>query len=565
MHQPITSELRRQLAEIDWEFFCKYYLEPHFTKPFADMHWEMAEDFAELLERDEPSHEVVAFPREFGKTTWVSLALPLYCILFEKRRFIILLAQGHDQSKDYLSDIRTELEENERILEDFGDLQGTPWQATEIRTSTGIRVKPLGARMKLRGRKERWQRPDLIVADDLEDTVAAENEAERKARKAWINRVVLKAGTDNTVFFFVGNKIHNDGVIAMLLKNPLFIKREYKAVISWATRQDLWEEWRRVLVSYPDEADRGKIEAKRFYQRHKREMDEGAMSSWEAGRSYYDLMVMLAVGGRVAFFSELQNEPMTEESGIFNFGEYRILSADDGEDAALIPLDGGPAVRLSACTIYGSVDPSLGKKTSDPSAIIIMARAPTGQFFVLVADKRRRSPYQTIKDILRYHRKYRITRFAIETVQFQALFATDAARESMKTGAYINFVQVTPKNNKRLRIIGLEPAVTSGYVLLPEFGCDELKTEALNWPNITHEDALDALELCYSVAIGHEIDPSAQVVEGESLLAGDGQLLAPINDPFFLEAESLAHQRDVVLAIEAGREPPKELWIPIMR
>ncbi len=555
-----------QLAEIDWEFFCCYYLEPHFTKPFADMHWEMAEDFSDLLERDEQSHEVVAFPREFGKTTWVSLALPLYCILFEKRMFIILLSQGLDQAKDYLSDIRTELEDNERIREDFGDLRGQPWQATEVRTSTGIRVKPLGARMKLRGRKERWQRPDLIVADDLEDTVAAENDAERRARKTWITRTVLRAGTDNTVFFFVGNKIHNDGVIAMLLENPLFIKREYKAVLSWANRQDLWDEWRRILVARPDNADRAKAEALRFYQQHRTEMDDGAISSWPEGKPYYELMIILALGGRVAFFSELQNEPMSDESGILKFGEYRMAAADNEDDVVLMPLSGAPAVRLSTCVVFGAVDPSLGKRTSDPSAIVVMARAPTGQFFVLVADKRRRTPYNTIRDILRYNQTYRPARFAVETVQFQALFATDAARESMREGSYINFIQFTPHTNKRLRIMGLEPAVTSEYILLPEFGCEELKEEARNWPNVQHEDALDALELCYTTAQGFELESIPQALEGESIIAGDGKLFAPgPADVFFMERERLAVERDAVLAIEAGEEPEKELWLPIMR
>lgn len=562
----VDASFRKELAEIDWEFFCKYYLAEHFTKPFANMHWEMAEDFSEALESESQVFEVIAFPREFGKTTWVSLAFVLYCILYQKRRYIIPLSQAYDQAKDYLSDIKAELEGNERIIDDFGDLRGTPWQASEIRTSTGVRVKPLGSRMKLRGRKERWQRPDLIIADDLEDVVTAKNEAERKAKKNWVMRTVLKAGTDNTVFFFVGNKIHEDGVIAMLLDNPLFIKREYKAVTSWAQRQDLWDEWRRILTRYPKDSQRGKHEARKFYVDHRQDMDLGAVSSWPEGKSYYDLMVMLVVGGRTAFFAEMQNEPQSDEDRVFKFDEYRLVSTSDG-DVALIPLNGNPSCRLKDCLYFMSVDPSLGKISGDPSAIVVVALSPTGHLFVLVADIAFRTPYHIIQDLIRYHTKYPTQRCAVEVVQFQALFATDAARESAAQGAYINFVQLTPKTNKTLRIQGLEPAVAAGYILLPEFGVDQLKHEALNWPNVSHEDGLDALELCYQIVQSFEASKAPQIIEGESMIAGDGKLFAPddANEALFDLAERLAHDREVALALNEGREPPKEQWWPIMR
>lgn len=565
LNRQIDASFRKELAEIDWEFFCRYYLPEHFTRPFAEMHIELLDDFKSLLELEQQSHEVVAFPREFGKTTIISLALVLYCILFEKRKYIIPLAQGYDQAKDYLSDVRTELEVNDRILDDFGDLKGVPWQASELRTSTGIRVKPLGSRMKLRGRKERWQRPDLIIADDLEDIVSAQNDAERTAKKRWIERTVLKAGTDNTVFFFVGNKIHEDGVIAMLLNNPLFIKREYKAVASWAVNQVLWDEWRRILTSHPNDAELGKQRARDFFNLNYDEMMEGAVSSWPEGKSYYDLMLMLVLGGRVSFYAEMQNEPMSSEDRIFNFSTFRTVANDRGE-VILIPLNGLPAVKLNDCTFFMSVDPSLGRVGGDPSAIVVLALAPTGQLFIMVADLQVRPPYRIIHDLQNHHRRFPCERCAIEVVQFQALFATDAARESMKSGLYINFVQVSPKANKHLRIQSLEPAVSAEYILMPEHGAEALKHQAANWPQVSHDDGLDALELVYQIAVSFAADQTPQIIEGESFIAGDGTIFAPTPaDIYFMEREHLAHEHDVVQAIEAGLEPPEELWLPIMR
>jgi predicted phage terminase large subunit-like protein len=403
-----------------------------------------------------------------------------------------------------------------------------------------------------------------VIADDLEDTTTVQNERERNARKEWVNRTVLKAGTDNTVFFFVGNKVHNDGVIAMLQANPLFRKRVYKAVLGWAERTDLWEQWRLLLGKYPNDSDRGKQEARDFYLAHQREMDKGAVSAWPDGRPYYDLMIMLAVGGRKSFFAEMQNQPLTDEDRIFQYGTYKMMVGDDGA-TILVPETGHPAVRLLDCLFFGAVDPSLGTKSSDPSAIIILAKAPTGQMFVLIDDEQVRTPYTIIENMQAHHKVYPTMRFAIETVQFQALFATDAARESMRTGTYINFVQVPAKSNKQLRIESLEPPLKLHYILIPRFGAESLKAQMANWPNVSHDDGLDCLELVYRIASTYDVEETPNIVEGDSLIAGDGTLLSPLRDPAYNEAEALAYAREVAEAIEEEREPPKELWLPTMR
>lgn len=557
--------MRVQLAEIDWEFFCKYYFPRHFSKPLGRLHRQMADDFTEALAAGEQVHEVIAFPREHGKTTWVSLALVLYCILFRKRMYIILLAQEHSQAKDYLADIKAELEDNERVHEDFGNLVGTPWQATEIKTATGIRVKPLGARMKLRGRKERHQRPDLIIADDLEDIVTAQNETERESRKTWVKRTVLRAGTDNTVFFFVGNKIHNDGVIAMLLENSLFRKREYKAIQSWPERQDLWDEWADILAQYPDDSNRGKDEARRFYLQHREEMDLGAQVAWPEGQPLYQLMLALKIGGRSAFYAEMQNEPIAPGDRLFTYKTYRSTVTDSG-DVILQASQGGPAVKLSQCIFFYGVDPSLGVKGGDPSAIIVLARAPNGQLFVVAADAQRRTPYRIIEHIQSWHLKFPVTRCALEVVQFQALFATDAARESMQAKTYINYVQVPAVSNKQLRIGTLEPPLSLGYILLPEEGMLNLKDQLESWPNVRHDDILDGLELAYRVASTFSSSESPQIVEGEPYDIGDGNQFSPAEDLMtYQQADSLAHRLDVERAKLLGQPEPKELWLPKMR
>ena len=61
------------------------------------------------------------------------------------------------------------MEENENIKADFGNLVGDVWRSDVILTSTDIKVEAIGSGKKIRGRKHKNWRPDLIVLDDIEN------------------------------------------------------------------------------------------------------------------------------------------------------------------------------------------------------------------------------------------------------------------------------------------------------------------------------------------------------------------------------------------------------------
>jgi predicted phage terminase large subunit-like protein len=80
-----------------------------------------AELFDDLAHSDKRLIARVA-PRGHAKSTCASLAYPLWCICEQKRRNIVIITHTAELARQFLRDIRTELETNPRIRARYGDL-----------------------------------------------------------------------------------------------------------------------------------------------------------------------------------------------------------------------------------------------------------------------------------------------------------------------------------------------------------------------------------------------------------------------------------------------------------
>ena len=506
--------LRVQLAEVDLEFFCRFYLPHHFTKKPVPMHGELARDLVKIITTPGRNNNVVAWPRGHGKTTWVTLGLPLWCAALTKRHHILIISDSLDQSKGQLATIKDELESNERLQEDFhGPFRGVKWEQTDIETAQSVKVVALGTGMKIRGRKYKQHRPDLIIIDDPEELKAVQSETMRESTQKWFFRSVMRAGWEDTKVFAIGNFIHFACLTRVLHQNPLFHSKTFKAVISWATNQELWDEWLEVITDLSN--PQRELTAELFFKQNEAEMLLGTEVAWPDAYTYYELMTMRVSEGRAAFSMEMQNEPVDPSERMFkHHASYRREFRDGFE--WLTPLNGRPTVRLVDCTIFGSTDPSLGQTAkANPSAIVLIARAPGGQGFILEVDKKRRQPDLIIEAQNRWASTYPIARWGIESVQFQAFYATESAKASMAAGTYIDIVPLpqSGRGNKDLRIASLQPAFENEYLLINELGQESLKQEMYEYPASAEDDALDALEMCWRIASLYRGTTSTNTIE----------------------------------------------------
>src|SRR3990172_4982837 len=231
-----SLEARKQLANEDILFFAKYYLAKHVRTNIPQLH----KEWYSFLKNE---GIVIAAPRSHAKTTVFSLVYPLYCILFQKKKYLVLISDTYQQAEEYLGSIIQELEENRRIIEDFGKIAGylppsleekKKWTVKEIVTLTGIKVIARGWKSKLRGLKYAGYRPDLIILDDIENDENVQSEDQRKKVRNVFYKSILNLGDTKTQIIVVGTILHYDSLLSnLIIKSPPSWKSKlYRAIVN---------------------------------------------------------------------------------------------------------------------------------------------------------------------------------------------------------------------------------------------------------------------------------------------------------------------------------------------
>lgn len=482
------QRFRKLEASRSLAFFAAYYF-PHYVKSrSSSFHQFLYQELVRVVNSPVGQRVAIAAPRGNAKSSITSLIFLLWCVVYQRKRFIILLSDTSSQAEEFLSDLRNEIENNERLREDFGDLKGDIWKADDIITRNQVRILVLGARKKIRGRRFNDLRPDLIVGDDLENDENTVNPEQRKKNENWWFKAVSKAGNQYTDIIIIGTIIHYDSLLANLLKNPIYQGHMFKAVSQYST-SNLWQKWEEIYLSMSETEKQGDVNpARMFFNEHQEEMLAGTKVLWPAGQSYYHLMELRLAEGPSSFESEYQNNPINPNDCLFQqdwFVFYEEPSWDDYVE------------------FVGACDPSMGKSVrADFSAIIILGKTRSGLLDVLVGDLDRRNPDQILADILsrckvliEQHPNIPFTSFAIESVQFQEYFRDNVIKESRKRGFYLPVSSTDNQNSRKdLRIKTLQPLLKNGQLRFHKQ--QRLLLEQLQYyPLADHDDGPDALEM----------------------------------------------------------------------
>lgn len=205
------------------------------------------------ISRMNGTKRVVAAPRGHAKSTSLTFKGSIHAIVYEYKHYPIIISDSSEQAEGFLDNIRVEFEENEALKEDFGSLVGKVWRSNVLITSTNIKVEAIGSGKKIRGRKHRNWRPDLLVLDDIENDENVRTPEQRKKLESWFLKAVSKAGDDYTDIIYIGTLLHYDSLLAKTLNNPGYKAIKYKAVISFSNEEDLWKEWEEIYTDLSNE------------------------------------------------------------------------------------------------------------------------------------------------------------------------------------------------------------------------------------------------------------------------------------------------------------------------
>lgn len=477
---PKAANTRRLRVAVEFGYFCDTYF-PHYVKgkPSA-FHAFLRQRLPEIADGPGGAHDLIAAPRGNAKSTYTSLLFVLWCMLTRRKRFPVILGDTLEQAAVHLAAMKAEIEFNPRLRQDFPDFcgPGPVWQATEIVTRTGVKVKIGGSGKALRGFRHGPQRPDLVICDDLENDENVRQPEQRAKLEKWIDKTVDPLGPpDGSMdLIWVNTFLHHDAVAVRKAHNPGWRATIFKAIVKWPERMDLWDRWEELY------RNDGEAAADAFYAARVVEMNAGAEVLWPGVQPLLKLM-KIRVRSREAFGSEYQNEPMDASEQPFGKILFWVQ-------------------RQRHWVFFGAVDPSLGKENrrNDPSAILVGGLdRETGILDVVAAEIRKRLPDRIIEDVIAAQEEYRCHAWGVETVQFQEFLRTELVKRSAKRGIPVPALPIQNHADKGLRIESIQPHVFNGLIRLAP-NQSTLLDQLRFWPQADHDDGPDCLEMLWRIA-----------------------------------------------------------------
>ena len=384
---PEKKKERIDRASTDKFFFFETYLPHYFDTPPAPFHHEMVD----LLDTV-GTPVAVAAPRGFAKSTLTTFAYPLHQILFKQRKFIILISDTETQAASFASFIKLELEENERIIQDFGKMKGTSdWSDECFITSSGIKVLARGSGQKIRGMRNRQYRPDLLVVDDFENDQTVRNKRIVENKLKWLLEAVYPslAGAGNDASMFVINTLlSKKSVQSKLLEHPEFISRKYQA------------------------------------------LDKNNNSLWPEKYSTENLLRTKEIIGSLAFNKEYQNDPM-DDDGYFK-PEWIIYYV--------------PTQIVGKLFVASFTDPSIESgdlKSHDYKAIVTVGMDANSIIWVLDAFIKKCSIDTMIEAMYNRFTEFRHSIMGLEDNLFQKLLFRDFDRAAKEKKRHLPLKGIT--------------------------------------------------------------------------------------------------------------------------
>lgn len=508
--KPLDEATVQQLIYLrgyrDREFFANYFFSERCEHDFSKMHQDFFE--AERYPERRGVKEAIAAPRGHAKTTFKLLIKVVHAICYHLEPFILIIGHTTQDAEERVGQILEVLETNHRLKAVFGPLlpetnKRRLRSRKRFETASGILVLGKSKGQSLRGLNHQGQRPSLIILDDVESMDEVRNPEQRRKTREWFFKDIMKLGKlqGQTNITLIGTCLHPEALLPELLENPAWQTSRYQAVISFATNQALWQQYRDLLT---DLSCSNRVEqAYAFYKHHEAQMLEGVEVLWPEGEPYEYLMRIRIEEGEAAFNSEKQNEPFDPERNLFNMQQARFFKVlwQGQSIQALQWLDQDkkvPGEGLERIIAYH--DPALGQKPAqggdpDYAAIVVVGQDHEGYLYVLDVYLEKDTPDRQVRRALSLYEKWGFSKLYYENNGSQALMG-QIYRDFFERLPEVPGFQVQgvhQSEDKFERISTLEPEVTNGYLRFSTDLSPRFMDQMTYFPMGSHDDGPDAL------------------------------------------------------------------------
>lgn len=430
----LSRQERKDRAEHDFEFFCNTYLPHYFSCPpamyqntlyeiinkqavtkksAAILRDNMRAEFAGNIKTIKKVRGIIDIePRDHGKSVRMTFAYPLWCSVYKKKKFIALFGNTDTDAKQFLENIKNEIEDNELLLEDFGELQGSIWKANLLELSTGTAITSRSKGSSARGLRFHENRPDLVILDDIIKDEEADSRDQCEKIYRWIKRVVFNLGKD--CFIIMVNTHFNDNDPPTVLYH---------------------------------EAIKGKLESY-LPLRFSAEMEDGS-PLWPERWTEEDLQRKKVEVGSITYMIEYLSLSVQEGSKIFR-----------PEWITYVPV---PEIDLSRCLITMGVDPNA--TGSDDAAIAVQAHDKLKGYRDIIAWWSK--PYGTRKEfvaqLIDMYLIWNPVMIGFEEVAFQKIYKEYILEECIDRGIMLPMTGIKPGSaSKQARAMQYQPYIEAG-------------------------------------------------------------------------------------------------------
>lgn len=430
-------------------------------------------------------------PRGYAKSTKVSLGTPLIALSRRLKRYPLLVQETGPQAKQAMAAIIHELDTNELLLRDFPHLarayvDGRPVadRDDDIVFVSGARLQAVGAGGSLRGRRNKEQRPDLVLVDDLEDDEHVRTKYQRDKLDEWTSSALLGALSPDADVYLVGTLLHHDAVLARLMQRGApWRPHTYHAITDRAVFGVLVEHVQEAVQSLVSEGGLapGEWDAELVRSRIPRGVVEAvtAASTWPEMWDAMKLAAKRLEMGGAAFSREYLHDPVDESTQKFPRSLYRYRDVSE---------------RVEGSTVAISVDPATSEKSdADYSALSSIAKVgDAAEYDVLDVWRGRVSDDKLIRRITAEYAKWR-DRGASVFVVFESVQAQVWGANAMRR-AHVPTRSVRPNRDKVLRAVPASVLYENGQVWhAPHLRDGEFEAEMERFPAGEHDDMVDTV------------------------------------------------------------------------
>lgn len=215
------------------------------------------------------SQLAIGLPRGFGKTMLIKIFV-IYCILFTKKSFILIICGTQTKANNIIADITGMLSE-QNVKKVFGDWKlGCTVDRQELK-EFGFRGRTIilmgaGAQSDIRGITRNNTRPDVMVFDDIQTREDADSETVSSNLETWMIGTAMKAKSpEGCLFIFIANMYPTKHSLLRKLKyNPTWYKFIAGGILADGT--SLWEDLQPIEQLYKEyENDLAMGKAEVFY------------------------------------------------------------------------------------------------------------------------------------------------------------------------------------------------------------------------------------------------------------------------------------------------------------